>query len=63
MIKELAAKYNVSPTQVILGWGLARGVCLATQSKNEAHRKETLNVGLDESGGSKRRPYANDVFF
>lgn len=44
MIKELAIKYNVTPTQVILGWGLARGVSLATQSRSEAHRKETLNV-------------------
>jgi len=44
MIKELAVKYNVTPTQVILGWGLARGVSLAVQSRSEAHRKEILNV-------------------
>jgi len=44
VIKELAVKYNVTPTQVILGWGLARGVSLAVQSRSEAHRKEILNV-------------------
>jgi len=51
-------KYGVTPTQVILGWGLARGVSLAVQSKNEAHRKEILNVG--RAGSSEpRRPYAD----
>jgi len=44
VIKELAVKYNVTPTQVILGWGIARGVSLAVQSRSEAHRKEILNV-------------------
>ena len=46
MIKDLAAKYDVTTTQIILGWGLARGVSLATQSRNELHRKQTLNVGF-----------------
>jgi glycerol 2-dehydrogenase (NADP+) len=44
VIKDLAVKYDVTPTQIILGWGLARGVSLSTQSKNELHRKQTLNV-------------------
>lgn len=44
MIKDLAVKYDVTPTQIILGWGLARGVSLATQSKQELHRNQTLNV-------------------
>ena len=44
LIKELAAKYNSTPTQVILGWGLARGVSLATRSTKAVHRKEVFNV-------------------
>jgi len=44
VIKDLAVKYDATPTQIILGWGLARGVSLATQSKNELHRKQTLNL-------------------
>ena len=44
MIKDLSVKYNVTPTQIILGWGLARGVSLATRSSKELHRKQTLNV-------------------
>ena len=46
MVKKLAVKYDVTPTQIILGWGLSRGVSLATQSKNELHRKQTLNVRI-----------------
>ena len=41
---ELAAKYNSTPTQVILGWGLARGVSLATHSGKAEHRKEVFSV-------------------
>ena len=44
LIKELAVKYNSTPTQVTLGWGLARGVSLATRSTKAAHRKEVFNV-------------------
>ena len=44
MIKELAVKYDVTATQIILGWGLARGVSLATRSSKELHRRHTLNV-------------------
>jgi len=44
VIKDLAVKYDVTPTQIILGWGLARGVSLATQSSKESHRKDTLNL-------------------
>ncbi|KAF9642642.1 reductase AKOR2 [Thelephora ganbajun] len=44
LIKELAVKYDVTPTQIILGWALARGVSIATQSKKELHRKHTLNL-------------------
>ena len=46
MIKDLAVKYNVTPTQIILGWGLARGVSLATRSSKELHRKQALNVRI-----------------
>jgi len=54
MIKDLAVKYNVTPTQIILGWGLARGVSLATQSSKELHRKQTLNLpDLDQEDVKK----------
>jgi len=55
MIEELAVKYNVTPTQGILGWGIARGVGLMVQSWSEAHHKENLNVRSAESSGSTRR--------
>lgn len=44
LIKELAVKYKSTPTQIILGWGLARGVSLATYSTKAEHRKEVFNV-------------------
>ena len=44
VVKKLAVKYDVTPTQIVLGWGLSRGISLATQSKNELHKKQTLNV-------------------
>lgn len=62
MFGDLAVKYNATPTQVILGWGLARGVSLATQSKSEAHRKEILNVRRAESSVSGRR-CTNDIIY
>ena len=44
VLKKLAVKYDVTLTRIVLGWGLSRGVGLATQSKSELHRKQTLNV-------------------
>jgi len=44
VLDEIAAKYNVSPVQVIFAWDVARGVSIATQSSNEERRKEALNL-------------------
>lgn len=44
VVKELAAKYDVSPVQIILAWHNARRVSFATQSKNTQHRREALKV-------------------
>ncbi|KAF8998072.1 Aldo/keto reductase [Hymenopellis radicata] len=43
-VVELAAKYNVSPTQLVLGWHLARGVPIITKSTNVERQKENLKV-------------------
>ncbi len=43
-IVELAAKYIVTPTQLILGWHLARGVPIITKSTNVKRQKENLKV-------------------
>lgn len=44
MIVELAEKYKVMPTQIILAWHLARGVGVVPGSKNPVHQKENINV-------------------
>jgi len=44
LIQELATKYNSTPVQVILGWGLARGISLATRSRSATRRKEVFNL-------------------
>ena len=46
MINELAKKYAVTPTQVILAWHIARGVHVVPGSKNVEHQKENLEVGV-----------------
>ncbi|KAF8913292.1 reductase AKOR2 [Mucidula mucida] len=43
-IVGLAAKYNVTPTQLILGWHLARGVPIITKSSNVERQKENLRL-------------------
>ncbi len=43
-IVALAAKYNVTPTQLVLGWQLTRGVPIITQSTNAERQKENLKV-------------------
>ncbi|KAF9016047.1 reductase AKOR2 [Hymenopellis radicata] len=45
-ILELAAKYNLTPTQIILGWHLARGVPIIPGSKNAERQKENLQLPL-----------------
>ena len=62
VIEDLAVKYNVTPRQVIRGWAFARGVILATQSRNEVQHQEALNVRRAESGRSRRRRTDNILF-
>ena len=44
VIGEIAAKHNVTPTQVILAWHLSRGVVALPTSHNAEHQKENLEV-------------------
>ncbi|KAI0075148.1 Aldo/keto reductase [Panus rudis PR-1116 ss-1] len=44
LIKELAAKYNVTPAQIVLAWHLARGVVAIPKSANPERQK--LNITL-----------------
>lgn len=43
-IGEIAAKYGVTPTQIILAWHLARGVVVVPAARNPEHQKENLNL-------------------
>ncbi|KAI0092051.1 NADP-dependent oxidoreductase domain-containing protein [Irpex rosettiformis] len=43
-IGELAAKYKVTPAQVILAWHIARGVVVVPASHNPEHQKENINL-------------------
>ncbi|KII87975.1 hypothetical protein PLICRDRAFT_111896 [Plicaturopsis crispa FD-325 SS-3] len=43
-IVEIAKKYNATPTQVILGWHVARGVTAVPCSKNPGRQLENINV-------------------
>ncbi|KAI0347095.1 Aldo/keto reductase [Trametopsis cervina] len=45
-IKKLAEKYNVTPTQVILGWHIARGVLIIPGSKDPEHQKENITPAI-----------------
>ncbi|KAJ7079963.1 reductase AKOR2 [Mycena belliarum] len=44
VIVELAAKYNVTPTQIILAWHLSREVVVIPKSTNEGRQKENFNL-------------------
>ncbi|KAJ7630001.1 reductase AKOR2 [Mycena polygramma] len=44
VIVELAAKYNVTPTQIILAWHLSRNVVVIPKSTNEERQKENINL-------------------
>lgn len=46
LIVELAAKYKVSPAQVVLAWHLARGIVIVPKSANAERQKENINVRL-----------------
>ncbi|KAJ6478624.1 reductase AKOR2 [Mycena vitilis] len=44
VIVELAAKYNVTSTQIILAWHLSRNVVVIPKSTNEERQKENINL-------------------
>ena len=44
IIKELAAKYNKTPAQVILSWHLTRGYCVIPKTTTESRLKENLEA-------------------
>ncbi|KAJ6463448.1 reductase AKOR2 [Mycena sanguinolenta] len=54
VIVELAAKYNVTPTQVILAWHLSRNVVVIPKSTNEERQKENHNLPTLEEEDLKR---------
>lgn len=43
-IKKLAAKYNKTPAQICLRWGLQKGVVVIPKSGSEIHLKENLEI-------------------
>ena len=43
-ISELAAKYGVSPTQIVLAWHVARGVSAVPKSANPQRQKDNITV-------------------
>ncbi|KAK0232519.1 reductase AKOR2 [Armillaria fumosa] len=49
VVKEIAAKRGVSPTQVILAWHIAGGIIIVPKSANEQRQKDNLTLPvLDE---------------
>jgi diketogulonate reductase-like aldo/keto reductase len=44
VIVELAEKYHVTPTQIILAWHLSRNVVVIPKSTNEERQKENHNL-------------------
>ncbi|KAH7929870.1 Aldo/keto reductase [Leucogyrophana mollusca] len=43
-IGKLAAKYGVTPAQIILAWHLSRGCAVTPKSENEGRQKENINL-------------------
>ena len=44
LIKELAAKYNKSPAQILLRWGLQRGTVVIPKSTNPTRQIENFSL-------------------
>lgn len=44
LVQELAAKYKVTPAQVMLRWGLQKGLLLATKTSTLARMRENRNL-------------------
>ncbi|MDO5113258.1 MAG: aldo/keto reductase [Planctomycetia bacterium] len=43
-VAEVAKKYGKSPAQVLIRWGLQRGLCVIPRSTNPAHIAENIDV-------------------
>jgi len=54
VIVELAAKYNATPTQIILAWHLSRNVVVIPRSTNEDRQKENFNPPTLEDDDIKK---------
>lgn len=52
IIKELAVKYNRTPAQICLRWGLQKGVVIIPKSGSEVHLQENLEIFDWEISGS-----------
>jgi alcohol dehydrogenase (NADP+) len=46
VIKDIAKKRECTPAQVVLAWGMSRGVSVIPKSKHEVHIKENLGATL-----------------
>lgn len=72
VVKKIAKKNNATPAQVLLAWGMERGLAVIPKATEEAHLQENLaalNVELDEedmkelSGLNKNERFLSaDVF-
>ncbi|KAF8889010.1 NADP-dependent oxidoreductase domain-containing protein [Infundibulicybe gibba] len=54
LILELAKKYGVSPTQVILAWHIARGIVIVPKSVDKERQKENINVSSLDNADVER---------
>ncbi|KAF7373525.1 Aldo-keto reductase [Mycena sanguinolenta] len=54
VIVELAAKYNATPTQIILAWHLSRNVVVIPKGTNEERQKENHNLPTLEEEDLKK---------
>ncbi|EGO25221.1 hypothetical protein SERLADRAFT_465039 [Serpula lacrymans var. lacrymans S7.9] len=44
IVNQLASKYNVTATQIILAWHVGRGCAVVPKSENEGRQKENINL-------------------
>lgn len=54
LIVELAAKYGVTPAQIVLAWHLARGVGIVPKSAHPQRQKDNLNVSRGPPAATAR---------
>ena len=44
LVLDLAKKYEKTPVQILLAWGLGRGYCVIPKAASEAHQVENLQA-------------------